>query len=183
MSIKFNVNAYKAVEVIVYLANKKPDMTQYYFMKMVFYADKYHINKYGIPITGDNYIKMSNGPVPSFILDAIHLNGSRLTHDIYKAIQESLEFHKRGKLIYTSPKRKADMNFLSKSNIECLDAAFNYCKDKTFKELKDLTHEETSWKEAATNQIMDFSLFVEKNNPDHDAIIADMTDTFGMLVL
>lgn len=183
MAITFNLNDKKAIEAIVYLANKKPAMTQYFFMKMMFYADKFHINKYGTPVIGDKYIKMANGPVPSFILDAIHMDGSKLTHDDYEEIEKSLSFKTWGKKIYTTAKREADMGYFSDTDIECLDAAFDFCKNKTFGELKDLTHDEPSWKNAVDNRQMDYALFVDEDNPDKQAIIADLSDNFGSLVL
>ncbi|MDR0319391.1 MAG: SocA family protein [Rickettsiales bacterium] len=183
MSIRFNTNTRKALEAIIYLANKKADMTQYYFMKMIFFAEKYHINKYGIPIIGDRYIKMDNGPVPSFVLDAIRLDGAKLTHDIYEEINKSLDFRKDSKKIHTSAKRKPDLSFLSSTNLECLDKAFNLCKAKSFDELKNLTHEETAWKKAVRNRDMDYALFVDDNHPDKEIIVADLSDNFGTLVL
>lgn len=183
MSVTFTLNAQKAIEAIVYLANKKPGMTQYFFMKMMFYADKFHINKYGMPIIGDEYIKMENGPVPSFVLDAIHLDGSKLTHNVYEEIMNSLSFKQSGKKIYTTAKREANMDYFSKTDIECLDRAFNFCKDKNFTELKSLTHREQSWKKAIDNKQMDYLLFVDENNPNKDAIVADLSDNFGSLVL
>lgn len=183
MAVQFNLNSQKALEAIVYLANKKPDMTQYYFMKMMFYADKFHLNEFGLPIIGDKYIKMKDGPVPSFVLDAIHLDGSKLMHDDYERINESLSFRKSRQLIYTTAKRKADLNLLSKTNIKCLDRAFTFCKDKDFSKLRSLTHKEPAWEEAKMNRDMDYFLFIDKRNPNREALKADLSDDFGTLVL
>src|SRR5690606_40518414 len=35
-------------------------------MKLMYFADRDHLVKYGFPITGDMYIKLPYGPVPSF---------------------------------------------------------------------------------------------------------------------
>ena len=113
MATTFVLNAQKAIEAIVYLATKKPNMTQYYFMKMMFYADKYHLNMYGMPVIGDKYIKMANGPVPSFVLDAIHLDDSKLTPEICREIEESLSFKQYGRRIFTSAKRAPNMDSCS----------------------------------------------------------------------
>lgn len=181
--MSITLNSRKAIEAIVYLANKKPGMTQYFFMKMMFYADKFHINKYGIPIIGDRYIKMNNGPVPSFVLDAIKLDGSRLMHNDYEQIKEALSFEKEGKYIYTTAKRNADMDYFSETNVECLDEAFKFCENKSFDELRDITHKELSWQKAENNKQMDYTLFVDSDNPDREAIIEDLSDDFGSLVL
>ena len=173
----------KALEAIVYLANKKPDMTQYFFMKMMFYADKFHLNEYGIPIIGDKYIKMEMGPVPSFVLNALHLDGERLTHDMYERIDQALLFRKHYTKIFTTAKRPANKILLSATNINCLDRAFDFCKDKDIDKLKDLTHKEPAWKEAEKNREMDYTLFIDKRNPNYKALKADLSDDFGTLVL
>jgi uncharacterized phage-associated protein len=181
--INFNLNQKKAIEAIVYLASKKPGMTQYYFMKMMFFADKLHLNKYARPIIGDRYIKMEFGPVPSFVLDVIHKNGDRLTHDVYMKVTDSLKFEPDGARIKTYPMRKPNLDYLSESDIECLDAAFDKCKDMKFAQLVKETHDEPAWKEAKDNCLMDYSLFLDKDNPDREFIIEDLSDWSETLVL
>ena len=40
-------------------------ITQYDIVKSLFLADKAHLNRYGRPITFDNYFAMKDGPVPN----------------------------------------------------------------------------------------------------------------------
>jgi uncharacterized phage-associated protein len=42
--------------------------------KVMFFADRSHLRQYGRPVTGDLYIAMANGPVPSRIYDMVKGN-------------------------------------------------------------------------------------------------------------
>lgn len=106
--------------------------------KTLYFADSRHLSKYGRSITGDVYIKMKYGPVPS------------QTDDILKAVRGDSffsfaadEFRQYFHFIndYTIvPDKKADMDCLSDSDVECLEAAIVLCKDKSFSDLMALSH-------------------------------------------
>ena len=72
--IRFKISYDKAIEVLVWLAKMKPGIDIYHIAKVLFYADKMHINKYARPVIGDSYIKMPYGPVPSGVSDLIKRN-------------------------------------------------------------------------------------------------------------
>ena len=65
--IKFNFNRQKAVEAILYFVNarKEKTLTVMHLLKFLYYADKYHLEKYYRPVLGDFYYAMENGPVAS----------------------------------------------------------------------------------------------------------------------
>ena len=54
------------------------DLTKLKAAKLLFFADKLHLNRYGRPILGDCYFCLDHGPVPSFSLnemnDALDVN-------------------------------------------------------------------------------------------------------------
>src|SRR5579871_5139061 len=59
----------RIVESVLFLVNEAHNqrfhLTQYDIVKSLFLADTIHLNRYGRPITYDNYVAMENGPVPS----------------------------------------------------------------------------------------------------------------------
>ena len=69
--IEFRFNKDKANAVILYLAQKDYGISKMRLLKYVFFADLYHINKYGRPILGDKYVAMDNGPVLSKLYDML----------------------------------------------------------------------------------------------------------------
>ena len=69
--IQFRTNRKKAVEALVFLAENQPRIDVFHVCKVIYFADREHLRKFGRPVLGDNYFAMDDGPVPSFILDVL----------------------------------------------------------------------------------------------------------------
>ena len=65
MKIQIRVSTVKAVEALVWII-QRGESNVYNAMKIFFAADKYHLNRYARPVTGDNYVAMQFGTVPSW---------------------------------------------------------------------------------------------------------------------
>jgi hypothetical protein len=63
VNTKHRFDAHKALEVILYVAGSVPDM--YRALKVLYFADREHLGRYGRLICGDTYVAMRLGPVPS----------------------------------------------------------------------------------------------------------------------
>src|SRR5882672_10637583 len=74
MPLEFKPKYDKIVELLLYLAHKRPGADKYQAVKFFYLADREHIRRYGRPITFDNYYALSYGPVASTALDL--LNGA-----------------------------------------------------------------------------------------------------------
>lgn len=139
-----------AINAVLYVAERIGDRKDMHkIFKTLYFSDKYHLSKYGRTITGDNYIAMEHGPVPSKI------------DDIFKAVRGD-SFFQAGELIryfhfvnrfMIEPNISADLDYLSESDIECLDEAISLCKDKSFDELVVLSHD-YAWNETKRNRTM-----------------------------
>lgn len=119
--------------------------------KTLYFADSKHLSKYGRTITGDVYIAMQYGPVPS------------KTDDIFKAVRGDSYF-KAGDLsdyfsfvnkYIVKGKKAPDMDYLSESDLECLDYAIILCRDKSFNELTDMSHG-IAWRATNLDREMSF---------------------------
>ncbi len=139
-------NREKTIEAIAYIANGLPQQnrTKYYVVKMFYYADKYHLERYGRQVTGDNYIAMKNGPVPSGAYDEIKnvARGSELSN------HASNIFSVRGNAINSISSPNLDL--FSESEIECFDEAIKVNGSKSFGEIMNETHDE-AWHSANEN--------------------------------
>lgn len=73
--LSFKFYKEKAIAALLYVTqtliknNKRPDFHKVF--KIFYFADQMHLTKYGRPITGDHYIAMRNGPVPSRLYDML----------------------------------------------------------------------------------------------------------------
>ncbi|MDR0942268.1 MAG: SocA family protein [Holosporales bacterium] len=179
--IRFNVDQGKALETIVYISNKvKHGISHYHVMKTIFFADKEHLNKYGRPIIGDRYIKMPHGPVPSTVYDIIKMDTEWLEPGIFDKAREALEIIQeidKPKIRLIFSKRDANPDWFSESDLECLDSSFDFCKDKTFEELEEISHKESAWKRAKDKKTMDYALMLDDDNPMKNGIIEDLKET------
>src|SRR4051812_34811550 len=67
MPVEFKLDMEKVIATTLFLAGKNlPELTEGKLLKLMFLADKYHLVRYGRPITGDRYEAMNHGPVPSW---------------------------------------------------------------------------------------------------------------------
>ena len=83
---------------------------------------------------------MAYGPVPSNVEDIFKaVRGDSFFSPYVENIRNE-EFDFINKFIIR-PKRNADLDYLSESDLECLDFAINKCIDLSFQQLTDLSHD------------------------------------------
>mgnify|MGYP002985632102 CR=1 FL=1 len=158
----------KSMEAVLYIAQKiggRKDMHKIF--KTLYFADKAHLSRYGRSITGDSYIAMSYGPVPS------------RTDDIFKAVRgdsyfsnraEELKgyFHFINKYVIEADK-DADLDYLSDTDVECLDYAINKCKGKTFGKLTEMSHD-LAWNNTLRDREMSVKDILRENGENEDYV-------------
>lgn len=67
----------------------------------------------------------------------------REENNIYPEARDLLSYVKNGSQLQTLiPKRSPDMEYLSESDIECLDKAIDKIKDMSFSDLEKFSHDE-----------------------------------------
>lgn len=160
--ISFEINIKKTLEAILYVAKKLDGkVNQYNLMKVFFEADKYHINKYARPVTGDIYIAMSYGTVPSSIRDLVGSDELALA----SIGVEECPFLKEGYFIRA--KRDPEMDFLSESDVEALDIGILEYGTLTFDQVKERNHDEKAWLKnyhEAPNQAIPFEDMIDNED-------------------
>ncbi|MDK9725848.1 MAG: Panacea domain-containing protein [Sterolibacteriaceae bacterium MAG5] len=162
-------NREKALEAILFIARKLQQPTMHSIAKMLYLADKKHLQDYGRLICGDRYIAMGYGPVPSAIYDMMKVPAgrSRIDPDVDEIIVEAFDIA-HGRTVV--PKREADTSLLAESEIACLDAAIEEHGRKSFGQLTDLTHD-AAWDATDENQPIALSAIV-RTLPNADELIA-----------
>ena len=135
----FQIDIPKLKSVVLYIIERLGEVDFHKAFKIMYFADREHLAKYGRQITGDVYIAMKYGPVPSF------------TYDVFKAIRGDGYYSKELKTLYGSFEiigdsvvkgmGKADMDELSVSDLECLNKAIEENKELTFPQLSKKSHD------------------------------------------
>lgn len=177
-SLRFQFNETKGVEALAYVAGKWSGITAFYASKVLFFAEKMHLNRYCRPIIGDTFIAMPNGPVPSTIYDFI--KGRLEQAGDPEAIVSALNIQ-RDPYPRIEAQRPANLAVLSASDTECLDEALDLCRGKSFSSLSNLTHQEKAWSEAPQNGPMDYAALVEGEHRDDVLAEAAEFAAYGVL--
>jgi uncharacterized phage-associated protein len=177
MPVEFQFDFEKAKAAFLYLASKDvPALDKYKVCKLMFLADKYHLVKYGRPITGDQYCALPYGPIPSTILNLIDavIAAQPFPAPQVASLSEALELDRQ----YENPRFKAvaafDATMLSQSDLMALDHVIASFGQMGFAELKSITHEMVAYKKAWAGKPMGYNAgdmqFEDFFEEDSDAI-------------
>jgi len=135
--------------------------------KLLYYSDFEHYRLYGRPILGDNYKRMEHGPVPKRSYNIFNENFKNNTDDslknaIYLRLEE-FSYDKETKVIVA--KRKPDLSFFSKSEIDVMENVAFIWKDVMAETATYQSHLEKPWKETPKFQDIDYKLALN-DSPD-----------------
>jgi len=167
--IIFTPNYDKLFNIVVYILLSLKQATPLRICKIVFFADKEHLNKYGRPVSGDAYRKVKNGPIPSVICDLIKQNDYLSSGHLQMAKQLFITLNNG--CISLADNAVFDDNWFSDSDIEELNRAIDFCRDKKDKELSDITHRDIAWVKPNMNDWIDVEDLIGVDNPHRDDLI------------
>lgn len=132
----------RAINSLLYIACKVKNADIHKISKILYFADKEHLSKYGRTITGDTYIKMNYGPVPSNIYDILKNARNFVTN--YDGLFQIKNRY------YIEPLIDSDLDYLSKTDLQELDESIEKYGNLTFQQLTSLSHG-IAWDSANTN--------------------------------
>lgn len=137
----FKVDKDKAKASLLYIVANVPNIDRHKLYKILYFAEQDHLVKYGKPITGDAFIKMPFGPVPSFVKDVVERN---ITDD------NAVQMDGITVIINEYP----DLDELSETNLECLNFSIENYRNKSFSELINASHKD-AWNNASQSSRID----------------------------
>ena len=155
MSVSVRYKPEKAVEVLLYIVARCSDV--YTALKVVYFADKEHLSKYGRSISTDRYVAMQHGPVPSGTYDLIKNARNNFLDHIEPTPDQALRVE--GNDIH--PFRGPNTDMLSESEREVLDKAIEHYGSMTFVDLKTLSHGEAAYQAADANDFIPMEVFIK----------------------
>jgi len=139
------VDGKKTLEALVYITSHGVSDV-WRPLKLLFYAEKIHMERYGQPITGDTFIAMEAGPVPSFAYDLIKSARGKpwCNDDKVESLEPKAALETVG-TIKIFPKRKPNLDLLSESAVEALDEALKTYGSMSDYELSRKVHSESCY--------------------------------------
>jgi len=134
-NVTFQYNQAKAIEAILYLTQKISESDRYGICKLLYLVDKTSLEKYGRFIFGESYYAMEEGATPS--------NAYDLLKEAAEVVIDGLKVE--GNQVIAL--RNSNLDYLSESDIECLDQIINvYGEVPNWRRGED-AHDE-AWKES-----------------------------------
>ncbi|HSH39896.1 MAG TPA: Panacea domain-containing protein [Chthoniobacterales bacterium] len=141
-------------------------------LKLLFFADRYHLRKYGRPVSDCAYFAMRHGPVAS---EAKHVaeESPRLGEEARKYARR---FVRKDDQYHFSSVGNVDPEVLSSTDREALDFAWETFGQESEFRLRDITHHYPEWKRQARalsgrsrRAPIDFTDFFSDPDPGYNA--------------
>jgi uncharacterized phage-associated protein len=152
----------KIKAVILYIMQSFADGVDYIkLFKILYFAQRDHLAKYGKVIVDDSFHALKHGPVPAYTYKGLQIaEGKPLEGDFNDFLKD---FEVREKKVYA--KSKPNMDYISGADKRSLDASIEKYKDIDPYDLSDLSHD-SAWRKAMQRM---------KDDPQKDFItIIDM---------
>lgn len=135
----------KTLNALLYVANRVQRKDFHKIFKLIYFADRQHLADWGRPITGDTYIAMDAGPVPSRLYDMMKI----VRGDSYISDTEGLgQYFQVENWMYVRPLQDADLNKLSANEQEALSDAIAKYASLSYDEIREKSHD-VAWRSTA----------------------------------
>ncbi|MDR1975256.1 MAG: SocA family protein [Bacteroidales bacterium] len=158
-----NFEVKKALNAVLYIASNLKRSDFHKIFKILYFADRNHLSDYGRSITGDTYIAMDDGPVPSNL------------YDIFKSVRGDGFFKDNGEfsLLFKvvswdliKPLKEPNLDHLSKTDMHYIDQALKEYGDMSWDEVREKSHD-YAWRNTAKNTPISIdNLMIETGNEE-----------------
>ena len=153
----------KKINVLRYIISKKVN-NKINILKVVYMANKYHLQRYGREVVEDRYRAMEYGPVPFSIYDILKQIANEGIYN--NAIDFSRMFSSMNNGLCYESNEKADFNYLSETDKECLDQAVNVLNHRGVDLAEERVSRDQAYSATRRNEEIPFVQIV-KSLPNH----------------
>ena len=159
--ISFSFDARRFVNASAYIVERCPEVTKMKLSKLLYFADKEHLLAYGKPITGDRYVKMEYGPVPSS-------GYNLLKRDERASVEDQTLFDRHLSVDGNDLSLKEPYNprALAETDREIIDSVLSKYGNLSAAQLSKVSHHEPAWSNAEMNADIDYRLFFAGSEAD-----------------
>lgn len=159
-------NERKTVQAVLYITSQLKRNDFHKIFKILYFSDRDHLATYGRPITGDNYIAMEDGPVPSKL------------YDIFKSVRGDGYFKDDGRFSqyfnvesWDLIKRNLDpdLRALSKTDLSFLQENIQKYGEMSWEEIREKSHD-YAWSSTALNRAISMDKLITEAGEDESFI-------------
>jgi uncharacterized phage-associated protein len=160
--ISFTFKPEKLVNAITFFVKNCSNVGRTKACKLLYFADKEHLLRYGRTITGDRYYRLQHGPIPT---NGLNMLRGKSTAANAALLGQWLSLEDDNIKL----KRRPDLTVFSKSDLRVLEEICTKYGKYSAGYLSRLSHREAPWTKTAQNEAIDFELFFE-GRPEADDI-------------
>lgn len=158
--VRINEKKYK--NIILFFADRIRNGTlgKLKMMKLLYFLDFDYFEKYGKSVTGDEYLRFDNGPIPRMAEKILkEMNGEDI-----KITKRKVGFGYNDQQHIESLKQKEfDVNLFSKEELLMMDEIANKWEKFSGTEMKNASHGEAPWIATKPNDVIDYNLTYYRN--------------------
>lgn len=131
-AIQYTFDEKKTLNIILYVAERLKRRDFHKIFKILYFSDRMFLNEYRMPITGDTYIAMEAGPVPSKTYDIFKI----VRGDSYISDNTGLgKYFCVSNWMFIQPLQKPDMNAIAPAEKKVIDAVIAQYGDLSYDEV------------------------------------------------
>lgn len=147
------LNKEKYRNAILYFAHHARNVGRTKLWKLLYYLDFDHFEQFGASVTGDQYWKWENGPVP--VAGLAIVRDMEAADDI-QVLEEPTPF--ANPMYRVIPLREVNKSVFSQSEWDMLEAVARKWQFHSARDMSNATHGERPWLEADHNGLLDYTL-------------------------
>lgn len=166
MAIRYNFNEEKTINVVLYIAEKLKRRDFHKIFKILYFSDREFLNRYGVTITGDTYIAMDAGPVPTKTYDIFKI----VRGDSYMQDTKNLgRYFAVSNWMFILPLQKANLDNIAPAEKDIVDAMISRYGDMSYDEIKEKSHD-VAWRSTARDYPISFESMALESGMDAEDI-------------
>lgn len=166
MAIRYNFNEEKTINVVLYIAEKLKRRDFHKIFKILYFSDREFLNRYGVTITGDMYIAMDAGPVPTKTYDMFKI----VRGDSYMQDTKNLgRYFAVSNWMFILPLQKANLDNIASAEKDIIDAMISRYGDMSYDEIKEKSHD-VAWRSTARDYPISFESMALESGMDAEDI-------------
>lgn len=165
--IRFRFAPQKALAAVLWMLRQRDRLDLHTIAKAAYFADKAHLNEHGRPIFGARYRAMKYGPVPMEIYEMLKQEPIYLP----ELGRDDYPWKLRGHYVERTTDDASAEDYLSPSDLRCLEDGFNRSASMTFDERTAATHG-PDWQNARMGR-MDYADMLDET-PDKAARVNEL---------
>lgn len=153
--LSFPFESKKLAETIAFFAfHGVPDLTKLKAAKLVYFADRAHLLRFGRPIVGGHYFCMDKGPVPSEGLDTINAAAGNATSESARELAAKIHFRRAGLQIHPRlvAKNPPNPEVFSESELQVLESVTSEFGRLPVGSLIEMSHAHEAWRKPDTSR-------------------------------